>query len=166
MTSFSPRPSTPSIHADAFSATVHHPFRCFGSGTGSLARTSRQALLQADTFGRVTEWSSHATAVLGWEQEEVLGKRLCDTVFRWRDNGVWNALSRLADSSPAPLSCLTTELQAYKSTGESVYLELILSSSDVGGTKRTNVFIRDLVSGRNLTSPHRFSAGCMQHVGS
>jgi PAS domain S-box-containing protein len=119
-------------------------FRPFGRGSKSLVGTAPKALIQADAFGRVTEWNAKATTLLGWRREEVIGKRLCDTLFRWRDNSVWTALSHLADAAPGPRRSLDTELRAYRDNGETVDLEVTLWASRDHGAARTNVFIHDL----------------------
>ena len=84
------------------------PFGRFDLPPEPVLEAGAQAFIQADAGGRVIEWNDHAAALLAHHREEVTGKRLCDTVFRWRDSSVWAALSRLASALPSSRESLRT----------------------------------------------------------
>ena len=45
-----------------------------------LVETSTEAFIAMDARGRITEWNQQAEAVFGWTREEILDRRLADTI--------------------------------------------------------------------------------------
>jgi diguanylate cyclase (GGDEF)-like protein/PAS domain S-box-containing protein len=73
-----------------------------------VVETVPDAYISFDAAGRITEWSPAAEAMLGWPREEVLGRRVAETIVSQSGREEWAAelLRRTgADAEARRLSC-------------------------------------------------------------
>ncbi|MGS0997233.1 PAS domain S-box protein [Rhodanobacter sp. UC4451_H18] len=98
---------------------------------------------QLDGAGRIVRWNPQAEAMFGWSRAEARGKPLATLV-----GPPGHPERLLADLEPSPARGArrgaTRQSEMVNRVGETIPVELSVSSLSLHGESRTNVFIRDL----------------------
>jgi PAS domain S-box-containing protein len=94
--------------------------------------------------GVITDWTSRATALFGWEKEEVLGQTIHDTIIpeRHRDAHL-KGLVRYMVSKQGPVINKPVRAPAIHKDGREIPVELLIFPIDSFGLKRFGAFIVD-----------------------
>ncbi|UIP59017.1 PAS domain S-box protein [Agromyces marinus] len=111
---------------------------------GSVPEASIDAIVSADRDGRIVAWNSAATRVLGYEEEEAVG-RLLDLIVPPEFHDAHHAgMRRYAETGEAKVIGRTVELSARTKAGERIPIELSLSTWMIRGERFYTGIIRDI----------------------
>lgn len=103
------------------------------------------AIIAIDEAGSVVEWNRGAEAAFGWKREEVVGRRLADTIVpeRYREAHT-RGLARFVATGEGPLIGRRVEIEALHRDGREIPVEISILArrTDVGST--FIAFIRDI----------------------
>jgi len=110
----------------------------------SVTESAIDAIISADHTGEIVSWNKAATSILGYTEEEAVGKRL-DLIIpeRYRD-AHRNGMDRFTKTGEAHVIGTTVELAACKKGGEEVPIELSLSTWTVHNDRYYTGIIRDI----------------------
>ncbi|MGR0318156.1 PAS domain S-box protein [Agromyces sp. ZXT2-3] len=110
----------------------------------SVAETAIDAIVSADDSGRIVSWNSAATRVLGYSEEEALG-RLLDLIVPPEHLDAHHAgMRRFAETGEARVIGRTVELTAQTKGGGRIPIELSLSTWTANGDRYYTGIIRDI----------------------
>jgi PAS domain S-box-containing protein len=135
MTQAPPPPSSP--HA---TSELIPRFRVLSPG-------SLSAVVSIDERGEVVAWSAEAELVFGWTAEEMLGRRLSETIIPPHYRADHEAgLRRFRETGTATAAGRVIEASALRSDGSEFPVELSISPpwSTADGTRIFTAFVRDL----------------------
>ena len=113
--------------------------------TRSIVSGSLDAIITIDLHGRVTGWNEQATAIFGWNEEEIIGQLLSKTVIpdRYRhvhDRGV----ARAIENRDGKMFNRRVEVTGLKKSGDEIPLELSITEISVEDEIAFSAFIRDI----------------------
>jgi PAS domain S-box-containing protein len=102
------------------------------------------AFIAINEVSLVTQWTSRATALLGWEQDEVLGRPLQEIIVpeRYRDAHV-KGLFRYLTKREGPVLNKRVSAPALHKSGAEVRVELMIFPIDALDMRRFGAFIVD-----------------------
>lgn len=103
------------------------------------------AFIAINEASLITEWSSRATDVFGWEKDEVLGKPLAEVIIpeRYRDAHM-RGLFRYMTTGEGPVLTKPIAAPALHRNGTEIRVELFIFPIDGIDAKRFGAFIVDL----------------------
>ncbi|MDQ4142464.1 MAG: diguanylate cyclase [Actinomycetota bacterium] len=111
----------------------------------AIIDTASDAFIEIETTGLITDWNAQATALFGWERDEMIGRALCKTVIPERYREAHNrGLARFLETGEGPLIGQRIEISALRRDGTEFPVELALWTTTIGGATRFNAFIRDI----------------------
>ncbi|GJL54755.1 MAG: hypothetical protein NPIRA02_18870 [Nitrospirales bacterium] len=109
--------------------------------------TALDAVVGMDSHGLVTDWNPQAEIIFGWTRDEILGRRLSDTILPLQHDQAHDASdARFLDvEHGGALFGKRVEITGYDKQGRAFPLELTISPLHAADRTRTfNVFIRDI----------------------
>jgi diguanylate cyclase (GGDEF)-like protein/PAS domain S-box-containing protein len=111
----------------------------------SILETSREAFIQIDEHGLITEWNPQAERLFGWAREEIVGRPVVQTIIprRHRDAHL-RAVGRLLATGEAPMLARRLEVEGLCRDGTEVPVELSISALREGDEWRFHAFVRDI----------------------
>ncbi len=112
----------------------------------STVAASLDAIVTADTDGRIVDFNAAAERVFGWRRDEIVGQTMEDTFIphRMRD-AHHNGMQRYLDTRiPRVVDAGRIELAALRKTGEEFPVELNITTTDDGDDTTFIAYIRDI----------------------
>ena len=110
-----------------------------------LVEVSTDAFIAMDGQGVITEWNRQAEVIFGWSREEVLGRRLVETIvppsFREGHNA---GLARYLATGEGPVLGQRLELEGRRSDGVEFPVELTIWAIGSGPTVQFNALLHDI----------------------
>ena len=110
----------------------------------AILRSATDAIVCADAGGRVTIWNRAAERLLGYREDEIVGKPLTVIVperFRTAHEG---GMARVSGGGEQHLIGRTAEVAALAADGREIPVELALSTWVTAGTRYFGAIIRDI----------------------
>ena len=110
-----------------------------------IIETSLDAFVGMDANGRIVDWNARAAITFGWRPEEVIGKRLSDTIIPelYREAHE-RGLRRFLDSGEGRILNTRIELVALRRDGLEFPVELTVSHLKADAGHFFSAFIRDI----------------------
>jgi diguanylate cyclase (GGDEF)-like protein/PAS domain S-box-containing protein len=111
----------------------------------AIIDTAAAAFVAADERGKVTDWNPAAEQLFGWRGEEILGRRLADTIVPAADRARHTAgLARFVATGRGELVGRRTEMVAACRDGTELHVALTISAIRTGDTFEFTAFIHDI----------------------
>lgn len=110
----------------------------------SVTESAIDAIISADHTGDIVSWNRAATKILGYTEEEALGKRLELIIPERFHEAHRNGMSRFTKTGEGRVIGTTVELAARTKSGEEVPIELSLSTWTVRDERYYTGIIRDI----------------------
>jgi PAS domain S-box-containing protein len=110
----------------------------------SVTESAIDAIISANHTGEIISWNKAATRILGFTEEEVVGRRLELIIPERYREAHRNGMERFAKTGEAHAIGTTVELAACKKSGEEVPIELSLSTWTVRDDRYYTGIIRDI----------------------
>jgi PAS domain S-box-containing protein len=110
----------------------------------SVTESAIDAIISADHIGEIVSWNKAATNILGYTEEEVIGKRLELIIPDRFHEAHRNGMARFTKTGEAHVIGTTVELAARTKSGEEVPIELSLSTWTVRDDRYYTGIIRDI----------------------
>jgi PAS domain S-box-containing protein len=103
------------------------------------------AVITMNGEGLITGWNSQADAIFGWPAEQVLGRRLSETIIplHYREPHE-AAFRRILDGAPPRLEGRRIEITALRRGGEEFPVELTVGAARLGEEMFFSAFVRDI----------------------
>ncbi len=110
-----------------------------------IIETAHDAFIAMDPDGSITAWNPQAELTFGWAAEEVLGRRLCDTVVAplYREAHA-HGVEHFLTTERGSLFNRPIELVALHRDGHEFPVEATVWPVRVGGACSFNAFVRDI----------------------
>ncbi|RED31286.1 PAS domain S-box-containing protein [Rhodopseudomonas thermotolerans] len=114
----------------------------------AIIDTALDAFVQLDAEGRITDWSPHAEALLGWSRQEALGQELGELVLAPdRVSEAKTGYRRFIEAIEHDMGVIhghRIEVEAQRRDGSLISLEVSMAALPVEGRFVVNAFMRDL----------------------
>jgi len=108
------------------------------------------AVIISDYLGNIVEWNGQAGKIFGWSREEVLGKRLADTIIPERYRSAHEAgMKRMQSGGESRVVGSRIEIEAVDKTGREFPIELAITRSSLPTTVQFTAFLRDITQRRS-----------------
>jgi PAS domain S-box-containing protein len=113
----------------------------------AIFAASLDAIVSADDQGRIRQWNPSAERIFGWIAEEVVGKRLSETIVPPAFQAQHEAgIQRLRDTGHAKVAGELLELPALRRDGTEILVELVITPIRIAGTLSFTAFLRDITA--------------------
>jgi PAS domain S-box-containing protein len=128
-----------------------------------IIETAHDAFIGMDPDGSITAWNPQAELTFGWAAEEVLGRRLCDTVIAplYREAHA-HGVEHFLTTERGPLFNRPIELIALHRDGHEFPVEATVWPVRVGGACSFNAFVRDISARRRTEEARKKEARLVQ----
>jgi PAS domain S-box-containing protein len=110
----------------------------------SVTESAIDAIISADHTGEIVSWNKAATRILGYTEEEAVGRRLELVIPERFHEAHRSGMNRFTVTGEARVIGTTVELAARKKSGEEVPIELSLSTWTVRDQRYYTGIIRDI----------------------
>jgi PAS domain S-box-containing protein len=110
----------------------------------SVTESAIDAIISADHRGEIVSWNKAATRILGYTEEETIGRRLELIIPERYREAHRKGMERFTETGEAHVIGTTVELAALKKSGEEVPIELSLSTWMVHNDRYYTGIIRDI----------------------
>ncbi|WP_147108900.1 ATP-binding protein [Tateyamaria sp. syn59] len=112
----------------------------------STVAASLDAIVTADSEGRIIGFNSAAESVFGWRRREIIGQKMEDTIIpnRMRQAHRDGMDRYLKTGEPHVVDSGRFELAALRKSGEEFPVELNITTTDVEGQKSFIAYVRDI----------------------
>jgi two-component system sensor kinase len=113
--------------------------------TRAIVESALDAVVTMDERGMITGWNSQAAAIFGYQEREISGKLLSETILplRYRDAHS-NGLQRFLSSGQGQILNRRVELSALHKDGSEFPIELSVTALTIEGRKVFSAFLRDI----------------------
>ena len=127
----------------------------------AITTSARDAIIMMDDQGAISFWNPAAQRILGWSEEEVLGKNLHDLLApeRCRRSHA-EAFPRFREAGGGAAMGRTLELWALRKDGAEIPIELSLAAVQLDGRWNSISIVRD-ISERKRSEEERERLGVM-----
>lgn len=117
----------------------------------AIFQAAPDAIIVMDGAGLIDEWNPKAEMLFGWTQNEIIGKRLSDTIIplRYRDAHD-RGLRHFRQSGEGPVLNKTIEIQALNKANVEFDVSLSISPTTVNGKQLFIGFIRDITEQKSI----------------
>lgn len=113
--------------------------------TRLIMNSALDAIVCVDDEGRITFWSNQAARIFGWEEAEVLGKLLSETIIPEKYRGEHDAgMKRYALTGQAQMLNKLIEIEATNREGKIFPIELTIVPVSQNGEESFCGFIREI----------------------
>lgn len=110
-----------------------------------LLTNAPDAVIVIDEESTITYWNPKATSIFGWTAQEVIGKKLTDTIVPPQHRQAHNnGLKRYVTTGEAHVLNKTVELTALNKDGIAFYISLTISNTRQNGKRAFIAFIRNI----------------------
>jgi PAS domain S-box-containing protein len=110
----------------------------------SVTESAIDAIISADHTGEIVTWNSAATRILGWGEEEAVGRRLELIIPEGYQEAHRQGMARYTETGEPHVIGSTVELSACRKDGEEIPIELSLSTWTVRDARYYTGIIRDI----------------------
>jgi PAS domain S-box-containing protein len=126
--------------------------------TQSLVEGARYAIVTIDALGVITGWNENAEAIFGWPRDEVVGRRLSETIvpLELREAHEQGLRSYLETGSGTIIG-RRTEMTGLHRDGHELPVEIAVAATREAGEPAFSAFIRDLSERRRAEQALRQS---------
>jgi PAS domain S-box-containing protein len=113
--------------------------------TRAIVESALDAVVTMDERGVITGWNSQAASMFGYQEQEISGRLLSDTILpeRYRQAHV-TGLQRFLSSGHGPILNRRVELSALHKDGREFPIELSVTVLTIEGHKVFSAFLRDI----------------------
>ena len=113
--------------------------------TRAIVESALDAVVTMDERGIVTGWNSQAVSMFGYQEEEISGRSLSDTILpaRYREAHS-SGLRQFLSSGHGPILNQRVELSALHKDGREFPIELSVTVFTIEGRKVFSAFLRDI----------------------
>ncbi len=103
------------------------------------------AFVAIDANGRICDWNEEAERVFGWPRSRVFGLLLSDVIVpeRHREAHV-RGIRHFLKTGEGPLMNRRIQVEALRSDGREVSIEMAISAVELNQSWRFNAFIREV----------------------
>lgn len=109
------------------------------------------AVIISDYLGNIVQWNGQASRIFGWSREEVIGKRLADTIIPERYRSAHEAgMERMRAGGDPRVVGSRIEIEAVDKTGREFPIELAITRSSLPTTVQFTAFLRDISERRSV----------------
>jgi PAS domain S-box-containing protein len=113
--------------------------------TRAIVESALDAVVTMDERGIITGWNSQAVSMFGYQEQEISGRLLSDTILPPRYRAAHNAgLQRFLSSGHGPILNRRVELAALHKDGREFPIELSVTALTIEGRKVFSAFLRDI----------------------
>jgi PAS domain S-box-containing protein len=113
--------------------------------TRAIVESALDAVVTMDERGIITGWNSQAVAMFGFQEQEISGRMLSDTILPPRYREAHNSgLHRFLSSGHGPILNRRVELSAVHKDGREFPIELSVTALTIEGHKVFSAFLRDI----------------------
>jgi PAS domain S-box-containing protein len=113
--------------------------------TRLIIQSALDAVITIGLEGRIVEWNRQATAIFGWEREEVIGKQLSSIIIPEKYRAAHEAgLKRFAATGEGPVLNKRIEITALRRDGTEFPVELSITPLSAGKGAAFSAFLRDI----------------------
>jgi len=107
--------------------------------------TALDGVITIDASGRITGWNPQAETTFGWTSQEVMGKRISETIIppRYREAHE-RGLKHFLSGGEGPVLNRRVELTALRRQGEEFPIELAITPLRAGAGISFSAFVRDI----------------------
>ncbi len=111
----------------------------------AILQFAPDAVVSIDAQGRVLSWNPEATNIFGWNEQEVLGKTLTETIIpdRYAKKHTLG-MEHYLKTGDGPVINKLIEVFAVKKNKEEIPIELKISATNINGREIFIGFIRDI----------------------
>jgi PAS domain S-box-containing protein len=114
-----------------------------------MVESSLDAIVTMDAEGTITDWNPQAEATFGWSADEVVGRRLAETIVPHDQRAAHvEGLRRWREHGEGPILNERIEVQALHRDGRQLPVELAVIPVAVGDGTVFSAFIRDISARR------------------
>lgn len=107
------------------------------------------AVVIADDMGNIVEWNDQAQGIFGWSRQEVVGKRLVDTIIPPRHRAAHGAgMERMRAGGNPRVVGSRIEIEALDQSGREFPIELAITRSSLSTGVQFTAFLRDITERR------------------
>ena len=113
--------------------------------TRAIVESALDAVVTMDERGIITGWNSQAASMFGYQEQEISGRLLSETILplRYREAHS-NGLQRYLSSGYGPILNQRVELSALHKDGREFPIELSVTAVTIEGRKVFSAFLRDI----------------------
>lgn len=132
------------------------PQRVREETTRLIMNAALDAIICIDTGGRITVWNPQAEKIFGWQEGEVRGKLLSETIIplKYREAHE-SGLKHYLQSGEGPVLNKIIEITALHISGREFPIELTIVPIDQDGTLFFCAFLRDITERKNAEERQR-----------
>jgi two-component system sensor kinase len=113
--------------------------------TRAIVESALDAVVTMDERGIVTGWNSQAVSMFGYQEQEISGRLLSETILPHRYREAHNAgLERFLSCGDGPILNRRVELSALHKDGREFPIELSVTTLTIEGRKVFSAFLRDI----------------------
>jgi PAS domain S-box-containing protein len=113
--------------------------------TRAIVESALDAVVTMDERGIITGWNSQAVAMFGYQEQEISGRMLSDTILPPRYREAHNSgLRRFLSTGHGPILNRRVELSAVHKDGREFPIELSVTALTIEGHKVFSAFLRDI----------------------
>lgn len=113
--------------------------------TRAIVESALDAVVTMDERGVITGWNSQAAAMFGYEESEISGRLLSDTILPQRYREAHSTgLQRYLSSGHGPILNQRVELSGLHKDGHEFPIELSVTALTIEGRKVFSAFLRDI----------------------
>ena len=116
----------------------------------SVVQSADDGIILADADGNITQWNKGAESILGYSEEEVLGKPLTLLMPEQHRGAHQEALARASEAGRHQIDRRTVELHGLTKGGVEKPLELSLAIWESGGETFHGGIIRDITDRKQM----------------
>lgn len=134
-----------------------------------IIKTSQDAFIGMDSDGCITDWNPKAEIIFGWMKEEVIGKKLSDTIiperYRERHN---TGLKHFLTTGEGPVLNRRIEVEALHHTGVEFPIELTITAINYEDHYVFCAFAHDITERRKkeeqIKNSHKFTDAILENI--
>ena len=113
--------------------------------TRAIVESALDAVVTMDERGAITGWNSQAASMFGYQEQEINGRLLSDTILPERYRVAHSSgLQRYLASGHGPILNRRVELSALHKDGREFPIELSVTALTIEGRKVFSAFLRDI----------------------
>ena len=113
--------------------------------TRAIVESALDAVLTMDERGIITGWNSQAASMFGYQEQEISGRLLSETILPLRYREAHSSgLQRYLSSGYGPILNQRVELSALHKDGREFPIELSVTAVTIEGRKVFSAFLRDI----------------------
>jgi two-component system, cell cycle sensor histidine kinase and response regulator CckA len=124
--------------------------------TRLIIDTALDAVITMDAAGSISGWNTQAEKIFGWSRQEVLGRRMSETIIPIRFREAHNrGLAKFLETGEGPVLDKRIEISALRRDGVEIPVELAISPGKLGSEWTFSAFIRDLTEQKKVAEALR-----------